>query len=251
MIMIKPNSILFWLVIWLGLLAWAGPVGAGDEYSPTWEQARADMVRRQIQARGINDARVLAAMGKVPRHLFVPLALRGQAYGDHPLPIGQGQTISQPYIVAYMSRLLALGGGEKVLEVGTGSGYQAAVLSLLAREVYTMEILPGLYEKTRRLLADLGYAVHTRLGDGHAGWPEKAPFDAIMVTAAARQIPPALVEQLAPGGRMVLPVGEPWEVQKLILVQKDPTGRVSQRTLELVRFVPLVGGGGKADPRIP
>ena len=244
------------LILLLGLCA----LGAGAGPSPTWAtddspalaSARANMVRQQIQARSIDDPRVLAAMGQVPRHLFVSAALRDQAYNDHPLPIGSGQTISQPYIVAYMSQALGLRGGEKVLEVGTGSGYQAAVLARLAGSVYTIEIVPALYEAASRLLARLGHAnVHTRLGDGHAGWPQEAPFAAIMVTAAAREIPPALLKQLAPGGRLILPVGEPWAVQQLILVQKDAAGRISRRVLELVRFVPLVGGPTRKPGQAP
>jgi protein-L-isoaspartate(D-aspartate) O-methyltransferase len=206
-------------------------------------KARLAMVHEQIKARGVQDPAVLKAMQEVPRHLFVPESLRDQAYADHPLPIGQDQTISQPFIVAYMTEALKLKGNEKVLEIGTGSGYQAAILARIAKEVYSMEILRPLYEQAQARLAGLGFAnVHLRAGDGYLGWPEKAPFDAIMVTAAPEEVPPKLVEQLKPGGRMVLPVGRAFFVQKPVLLEKDEDGRVRTRTLELVRFVPMVRG---------
>jgi protein-L-isoaspartate(D-aspartate) O-methyltransferase len=200
------------------------------------------MVREQIQRRGVTDQGVLGAMLAVPRHEFVPASWREAAYGDRPLPIGEGQTISQPYIVALMTELLQLESGDRVLEVGTGSGYQAAVASHLADSVFTIEILPGLAEQAARRLARLGYRdVVTRTGDGYFGWPEHAPFDAIVVTAAAGHIPPPLVQQLAPGGRMVIPVGGAFQVQQLVLVEKQADGSVTTRTLLPVRFVPLVG----------
>lgn len=221
------------------LAALVAPVRAAE---PDWAALRRAMVDEQIAARGVRDARVLAAMAKVPRHRFVPPAWRGQAYADHPLPIGQGQTISQPFIVAYMTELLALKGGEKVLEVGTGSGYQAAVLAELAGRVCSIEIIPELSETAGRALAELGYGnVSLRVGDGWRGWPEEAPFDAIIVTAAPEVVPPDLVAQLRPGGRMVLPVG-PRAWQDLVLVTKAPDGTVAATRLEPVRFVPLVGG---------
>ncbi len=203
---------------------------------------RIGMVREQIQDRGVTDQGVIGAMLAVPRHEFVPSDLRGLAYSDRPLPIGEGQTISQPYIVALMTELLELRPGDTVLEVGTGSGYQAAVASHLADSVFTIEILPGLAEQAARRLRDLGYSdVVTREGDGYYGWPDRAPFDGIVVTAAAGHIPPPLVEQLEPGGRMVIPVGGQFQVQQLVLVEKRPDGSVTTRSLVPVRFVPLVG----------
>jgi len=182
---------------------------------------------------------VLRAMGAVPRHELVPEGLRDRAYEDGPLPIGEGQTISQPYIVAAMSQALALSPGERVLEIGTGSGYQAAVLAELGAEVYSIELVPELAERARRDLDRLGYQrVVTRQGDGYRGWPEHAPFDAIVVTAAPESVPEALIAQLAVGGRMVVPVGK-W-TQDLVLLRKQAEG-VSREVLMPVRFVPMVG----------
>jgi protein-L-isoaspartate(D-aspartate) O-methyltransferase len=182
-------------------------------------------------------------MGAIPRHEFVPKGERSNAYQDRPLPIGHGQTISQPYIVALMTELLELNPDDVVLEVGTGSGYQAAVLSPLCREVYTIEIVPALAEQAKANLERLGFAnVTVRLGDGYYGWPQHAPFDAIIVTAAASHVPPPLIQQLKPGGRMVIPVGGPFFVQQLIMVEKAADGSVSTRHLLPVRFVPLTGG---------
>ncbi len=196
------------------------------------------MTESQIRARGVRDARVLAAMAKVPRHLFVPEHLRGRAYSDEPLPIGEGQTISQPYIVAYMTAALGLRGGERVLEIGTGSGYQTAVLAECGDEVWTVEILESLSRHARAVLDGLGYTgVHYRVGDGWAGWPEEAPFDAIIVTAAAAEMPAALEDQLAVGGRMVVPVGT--DLQELVLVRRRKSG-LSRERLLAVRFVPLI-----------
>jgi protein-L-isoaspartate(D-aspartate) O-methyltransferase len=188
---------------------------------------------------------VLKAVSAVPRHEFVPDGLRGDAYADRPLPIGYGQTISQPFIVALMTDLLRVGPDDAVLEVGTGSGYQAAVLAHLARRVYTIEIVPGLAESAAARLQRLGYSnVVARTGDGYYGWEEAAPFDSIIVTAAANQIPPPLIRQLKPEGRMVIPVGAPFAVQYLVLVERDPdNGRVTTRQLLPVRFVPLASGG--------
>jgi protein-L-isoaspartate(D-aspartate) O-methyltransferase len=183
---------------------------------------------------------VMAAMAKVPRHRFVPPAQERDAYANRPLPICSGQTISQPFIVALMTDLLDLKPGYKVLEIGTGCGYQAAVLGELAREVYTIEIIEPLAQESSARLASLGYRnITVRSGDGYQGWPEQAPFDAIIVTAAAREVPPALVEQLKPGGRLVIPVGPPSGAQRLVLIEKDAGGKVAQRNVLDVRFVPL------------
>jgi protein-L-isoaspartate(D-aspartate) O-methyltransferase len=203
------------------------------------DAARESMLRDQIEARGVRDARVIGALRRVDRARFVPPDQRPYAYEDHPLPIGHGQTISQPYVVAYMTEALELEGGEKVLEIGTGSGYQAAILGELARDVYTIEIVPELAESARQTLGELGYSnVHVRAGDGYRGWPEHAPFDAILLTAAPDHVPAPLVEQLAVGGRMILPLGQ--AEQELVLLQKGPQGIV-ERSLLPVRFVPMTG----------
>ncbi len=212
--------------------------GAGPD---PYRQKRLEMVRRQIEARGVKDPRVLEAMRQVPRHRFVPPRLARLAYRDYPLPIGHGQTISQPFMVAFMTEALGLKPGDKVLEVGTGSGYQAAVLSRLAAQVYSIEIIPQLQDEARARLARLGYGnIHLRTGDGYLGWPEAAPFQGIIVTCAPERIPPPLLEQLAPGGRMVIPVGPRGGVQELVLVEKDHRGGLRRRRLLPVRFVPLV-----------
>jgi len=201
------------------------------------------------------DPRVMAAMAKVPRHLFVPPADRNRAYDNAPQPIGHGQTISQPYMVAVMADLAAIGPGDRVLEVGTGCGYQAAVLAELAAEVYTVEVVPELAGPAAGRFKQLGYEnVWTQQGDGALGWPEHAPFDAIVVTAAAwHKVPPALIEQLAPGGRLVIPIDRsssparyPFydQVQDLVLMTKDAEGRITERNVLPVAFVPLVGSGG-------
>lgn len=208
-----------------------------DEYA----REREEMVQTQIVARGVHDQAVIAAIRAVPRHRFVPSRLRSSAYEDGPLPIGHGQTISQPYIVAYMTELLRLKPGARVLEIGTGSGYQAAVLVQVTRAVYTVEIIPELGREAQARLKALGYTVHTRMADGYDGWPEQAPFDAIIVTAAAEYIPPPLVQQLKDGGRMVIPVGSPFVVQTLMLVEKAG-GKVRTESLIPVRFVPLRRG---------
>ncbi len=199
---------------------------------------------RTLIGRDAFDPRVMAAMAEVPRHLFVPEGERDQAYANGPLPIGWGQTISQPYIVALMTDLLACGPGDQVLEIGTGSGYQAAVLSRLVRQVYSLEIIPHLAKAAAERLARLGYDnVSVRQGDGHRGWPEQAPFDGILVTAAARAIPPALVGQIRPGARLIIPVGQPYAHQELLLLDKDPDGALSLTKVLGVAFVPLTGGG--------
>ncbi len=200
---------------------------------------RSRMVQDQIAARGITDTRTLRAMGSVPRHLFVPPAYERQAYNDSPLPIGYNQTISQPFIVAYMTELVRPTPGKRALEIGTGSGYQAAVLAGIVDTVYTIEIVPGLAREAAVRLKTLGYGnVVTRQGDGYKGWPEKAPFDIIIVTAAADHIPQPLREQLAEGGRLVMPVGDPASVQFLVLLTKRK-GKITEQRLEPVRFVPL------------
>jgi protein-L-isoaspartate(D-aspartate) O-methyltransferase len=200
------------------------------------------MVREQIMKRGIEDQAVLGAMLALPRHLFVPEAHRDRAYGDHPLPIGHGQTISQPYIVAFMTELLELEPADHVLEVGTGTGYQAAVAALLVDSVFSVEIVPELAAEAADRLERLGYRdVEVRNADGYYGWEEHAPFDAIFVTAAAGHVPPPLVQQLAPGGRMAIPVGGPFQLQNLVLVEKAADGTVTTRSVLPVQFVPLTG----------
>jgi protein-L-isoaspartate(D-aspartate) O-methyltransferase len=186
---------------------------------------------------------VRAALGKVERHRLVPPQEASRAYGNFPLSIGAGQTISQPYIVALSTDLIGARPGQVVLEVGTGSGYQAAILAEIVAKVYSIEVVPELARSAAERLAALGYAnVEVRVGDGYGGWPEKAPFDAIVVTAAAPQVPPALVDQLGPGGRMVIPLGERWGAQELALVSKRTDGRIERKSVLPVRFVPLVHG---------
>ncbi|ADE11435.1 protein-L-isoaspartate(D-aspartate) O-methyltransferase [Sideroxydans lithotrophicus] len=188
-------------------------------------------------------ARVLAVMSRVPRHRFVPEAESYSAYFNHPLPIGHGQTISQPYIVALMTDLLQVNKQHSVLEIGTGSGYQAAVLSELAGKVYSIEIVEPLAAAAAKVLRESGYAnVEVKAGDGSLGWPEHAPYDGIIVTAAAEEIPQLLLDQLKPGGRMVIPVGGYYDVQQLLLISKDREGNLQRRNIEPVRFVPLTGG---------
>jgi len=203
------------------------------------------MVKEQIIARGVKDPRVIKAMETVPRHDFVPIRLRADSYMDTPLPIGLGQTISQPYIVAFMTEALDLKAGDRILEIGTGSGYQAAVLAELAGEVYTIEILPELGERAKATLEKLQYKnIHVKIGDGYKGWTEMAPFDAVIVTCAPEQIPPALVDQLKEGGRMIIPVGKEREVQKLVKVTKHE-GKVQTEAVMHVRFVPMLESGSK------
>lgn len=210
---------------------------------PDFLAERERMVEEQIAARGVRDVRVLAAMRAVPRHRFVSDAWRSHAYEDRPLPIGEGQTISQPYIVALMSALLHLQGDEKVLEIGTGCGYQAAVLAHLAREVHTVEYLPTLADHARRTLQALGYVeVQVHVGDGGEGWPSAAPYDAILVAAAAPRIPTPLREQLALGGRLIAPIGT-YDEQWLVTLTRTPDGFRQERHIP-VRFVPLRGRYG-------
>lgn len=210
---------------------------------------RKAMVNRQIAARGVTDPQVLQAMLEVPRHLFVPPAYAGLAYEDHPLPIEEGQTISQPYIVALMTQCLALKEGDKVLEIGTGSGYQAAVLARLTDHVFTIEIHEPLARRAAETLARLGFShVRVKAGDGFFGWPEEAPFDAILVTCAVPQVPPPLLDQLAEGGRLVAPLGDTLTYQRLTVITKiDGKPRV-RRVLD-VRFVPMTGEAQKKKDR--
>ena len=238
-----PQSVLTPIIIFLLVGCDAGLSQAPQKTFNTeewFEQSRKDMIKTQIKARGIRDERLLQAMFRVKRHEFVPPQFRHLAYSDHPLPIGDKQTISQPYIVALMTELLELGGEETVLEIGTGSGYQAAILAELAAKVYTIEILETLAVKSKNLLKNLGYKnITVRCGDGYLGWPEQAPFDAIIVTCAPPEIPKALLDQLAEGGRMVIPVGK--EGQELKLLKKD-NGQVKTKSVIAVRFVPMLKG---------
>ena len=238
------------------LFAWTGGCAQepGDPVRAR-EQLVQQLTRPGPGVPPVQDSAVLAAIRTVPRHEFVPTELRPLAYANRPLPIGEGQTISQPYIVARMTELLRLQPGEKVLEVGTGSGYQAAVLAEITDSVYSIEIIGELARSARERLRRLGYGrVRVRHGDGYLGWPEHAPFDAVIVTAAPETIPPPLIEQLAPSGRMVLPRGPEGGPQVLVLVEKGVDGKVSKRAISGVRFVPLTrdtaaGGSGVDPPR--
>jgi len=222
-----------------------GCMTAGQSSESDLQARRHEMVEQQIRQRGVTDARVLEAMRTVPRERFVPPELLRQAYDDGPLPIGAGQTISQPYIVAYMTEVLNVAPSHKVLEVGTGSGYQAAVLSELVREVYTIEIVPELARDAEALLRSLNRTnVHVRAGDGYAGWPDQAPFDRIIVTAAPEEIPRPLVDQLASGGLLVAPVGGQGGPQWMTIVEKTANGVVERRTIP-VQFVPFTRAPGR------
>ena len=232
-------------VPWLLCLIMTADAGAADVYAAK-RQGMVDVIAaltqqtRQETGRAKLSERVMKAMATVPRHRFVPADQESYAYDNRPLPIGNGQTISQPFVVALMSDLLDVKPGDRVLEIGTGCGYQAAVLGELAREVYTIEIVEPLAKEAAVRLSALGYRnVTTRAGDGYAGWPERAPFDAIIVTAAAPAVPPALIEQLKPGGRLVIPVGPQWSGQHLLVIDKDARGKTTTRSVLEVRFVPL------------
>jgi protein-L-isoaspartate(D-aspartate) O-methyltransferase len=233
----------FWIAALLALACGDRRVAASRVTPTTTEgdaERRARMVETQIVARGVRDPRVLAAMREVPRHLFVPPSESSDAYKDIPLPIGGNQTISQPYIVALMTELADISPEEKVLEIGTGSGYQSAVLARLAREVYSIEIVPELARESAERLKKMGYnGITVREGDGYRGWPEHAPFDAIIVTAAPDRIPQPLLDQLAPGGRMVIPVGSFF--QELKVLSKDKSGNITEKDIIPVRFVPMTG----------
>jgi protein-L-isoaspartate(D-aspartate) O-methyltransferase len=216
------------------------PTACSDETDP-FASARREMIERQLKRRDISDPAVLQAMTDVPRHRFVSPALQSQAYADGPLPIGHGQTISQPYIVAFMTQLLEIRQSDRVLEIGTGCGYQAAVLARLAKQVYTIEIVEPLADEARKLLAELGYKnIFIKAGDGFDGWPEKAPFDKIILTCAVREFPPALIAQLAEEGRIIAPLGPPGYAQELVLATKK-NGRLQSKKVLPVRFVPMTG----------
>lgn len=229
------------LLMAMGLAAVACGQNPAAATGDSQARQRAAMVETQIVKRGVTAERVLAAMRRVPRHRFVPPEMKNLAYGDNPLAIGHGQTISQPYIVAFMTAALELKGHEKVLEIGTGSGYQAAVFGELVKEVYSIEIVKPLGERAAKALAEAGYKnVKTRIGDGYRGWPEAAPFDAIMVTCAPDEIPQPLIEQLAEGGRMIIPVGGQGGPQELVLLVKK-AGEIVRKKVLPVRFVPMTG----------
>lgn len=218
-------------------LIWAPLAGCGQDIRTSREEQRKMMVKRQIKARGIKDQAVLEAMKTVPRHDFVPATQRLYAYQDYPLAIGYEQTISQPYIVALMSEALQIEAGDKVLEVGTGSGYQAAILAKMGAEVYSVEIVAPLAQRATALLDSLQYAVHVRTGDGYQGWPEHAPFQGIIVTCSPSDVPPALKNQLAEGGRMVIPVGPDTRQSLVVLTKRN--GQFEQESIAPVRFVPM------------
>ncbi|MGZ3595602.1 MAG: protein-L-isoaspartate(D-aspartate) O-methyltransferase [Syntrophales bacterium] len=244
----RPTSILFSpLFIFIVVVVFSAPSACPRAHAAKFtdddfQKQRLSMVKDQIIERGVKDRSVLEAMMAVPRHKFVPDNYLSRAYDDSPVPIGYGQTISQPYIVAYMTEILDLNKNSRILEVGTGSGYQAAILSPIVKQVYTIEIIPELATSAAARLKNLGYHnVEVAIGDGYYGWNKYAPFDAIIVTAAAGHIPPRLVEQLKNNGRMVIPVGSSFLVQNLILVTKDKDGNVTTSNLMPVRFVPLTG----------
>jgi protein-L-isoaspartate(D-aspartate) O-methyltransferase len=235
------------LVAGLAVAALVSTAGCRQQVAPVpspartgFQSEREEMVRQQIRARGVKDPRVLEAMAKVPREEFIPADQRSLAYQDGPLPIGEGQTISQPYIVALMTELLEVKEGDRVLEIGTGSGYQAAILAELTPHVYTIEIIRTLAERAEKTLRRLGYdTVKVKTGDGYLGWPEHAPFDGIIVTCAPDEVPQPLRDQLAEGGRMVIPVGPQWTSQTLYLLRKK-NGKLAQTAVIPVRFVPMV-----------
>jgi len=244
------------LFVFLTFSGYAGSVAEDPTTRPAasapadWPHPRTDerrlererMVEGQIKARGVRSSSVLDAMRNVPRHWFLPADRQDLTYYDQPVPIGEDQTISQPYIVALMTEALEVKEGDKVLEVGTGSGYQAAVLAELTPHVYSIEIVKPLAERAARTFQERGYTtIQTRCGDGYAGWPEAAPFDAIIVTCAASRVPSPLVEQLKPGGRMCIPVGESSETQRLLLITRQANGLTTTKNLEFVRFVPMTG----------
>jgi len=239
----SPANIILGIAFFAAFAAATSPAAAAGASDTDYGRQRRQMVDRQLRGRDITDPAVLRAMAAVPRHLFVPSSLRALAYDDGPLPIGHDQTISQPYIVALMSQLLSVEGGDKILEIGTGSGYQAAVLAEMGAEVFTVEIVPELARQAEKLLGDLSYdSVTVKTGDGYKGWPEHAPFDGIIVTCAPTMVPEPLKEQLAEGGRMVIPAGESYAQKLYPLKKKD--GKIVQRKVIDVRFVPMVDEEG-------
>lgn len=243
MIGMKPRSTWFVLMVNVCFLCVCGNCRSGDNVVSDSAVQRERMVKEQLEARGITDPEVLRAMRKVERHRFVPEAYRHAAYADRPLPIGEGQTISQPYIVAFMTEALNLDRSKKVLEIGTGSGYQAAVLAEICHCVYTIEIIEILGKKSMELLSRLGYKnIHVKIGDGYKGWKAFSPFDAIIVTCAPSHIPEPLKEQLAEGGKMVIPVGGR-QVQELVVLAKEK-GRMERHSVLPVRFVPMLRDRG-------
>ena len=236
------RTTLFFLLTWIFLFPSAHAVASED---PQIIKSRKRMVEHDLKGRDITDAKVLEIMGRVPRHLFVDKSLRGKAYADHPLPIGEGQTISQPYIVAWMTQILQIKPGERVLEIGTGSGYQAAVLAELTDQVYTIEIRESLTKSATQRLKQLGFErVQVKYGDGYFGWEEHAPFDAIIVTCAANHIPPPLIKQLKENGRLIIPLGSTTYFQTLTLLTKK-NGKTDVQHLLGVSFVPMTGEAQK------
>lgn len=236
-----------WVMVFSLVCGWASPLGAVDSYS-TERQRMIRLIEQDVREtssyleKSELDERIMKSLGEVPRHQFVPVDIRSQAYENRPLPIGYGQTISQPYIVAIMTDLISPKRGDKALEIGTGSGYQAAVLSSLVDRVYTMEIVEPLGEQATQRLKRLGYDnIEVSIADGYYGWREHAPFDIIIVTAAASHIPPPLIEQLKPGGKMIIPVGSRFMTQQLLLIEKDADEQTTVRQILPVRFVPLTG----------
>ena len=240
---ITGKVILYMFVTAFFMVLFAQNCRAGDIPESEHDTARERMVTKQIEARGVRDSSILRAMRKVRRHQFIPENLRVAAYEDHALPIGEGQTISQPYVVAVMTEAIQTRPDMKVLEIGTGSGYQAAILGELCKSVYTIEIVESLGKNAAKLLAGLYKNVHVRIGDGYSGWPEEAPFDAILVTCAPTKVPRPLADQLKEGGRMVIPVGETWVQELVVLTKKN--GRLEQQAILPVRFVPMVDSQGK------
>ncbi len=233
----EAARILIFMLFFFLLMLLAAAASPDDEYA----NARMQMIEKDLRGRGISDLVVLRTMGSVPRHLFVHARYRDRAYGDHPLPIEEGQTISQPYIVALMTEVLQLKPSDRVLEIGTGSGYQAAVLAKIVKEVYTIEIVKPLADRARKLLAELGYGnVSVKFGDGYLGWEEQAPFDAIIITAAADRIPPPLIKQLKEGGRLVAPLAGPEPFQVLTLATKR-NNNLEMKQITPVTFVPMTG----------
>ncbi|MEA3476044.1 MAG: protein-L-isoaspartate(D-aspartate) O-methyltransferase [Candidatus Cloacimonadota bacterium] len=234
----SKNKRYFICIIFLLLLS---NLSCAQDNETKYKRERELMIKIQIENRGIKDTTVLSAMREVPRHIFVPELYRMFSYEDRPLPIGYGQTISQPYIVALMTKLLKLNKDSKALEVGTGSGYQAAILSEIVKEVYTIEIIEELYLRTNKVLEKAGYdTIKTKFGDGYYGWEEYAPYDAIIVTCTAEFVPPPLIKQLKIGGIMCIPVGPPFRVQNLLVITKKSEELIETEVITQVRFVPLI-----------